>query len=140
MTRVKIEKPGKPHFTCDYTIHVGDLNYGNHLGNDKVLTIAQDARIKMFAKYGMSELYFGDASLIQGDAAIIYKSEGHLHDELEIFVTVEDVGRCNFDLIYEIKNKTTGNDLALVKTGMVCYDYTEKKVVACPEEWARQFI
>jgi acyl-CoA thioesterase FadM len=139
MARVKIDRPKQFHFSTEHSIHVGELNYGNHLGNDKVLTIVQDARIKFFGSFGMSELHFWGVSLIQGDAAIVYRSEGYLHDQLKIEIAVSEMGSSSFDLVYEIHNMTTNKPLARVKTGMVCYDYDEKRVVKCPEEWKELF-
>jgi acyl-CoA thioesterase FadM len=68
------------------------------------------------------------------DAAVIYKSEGHLNDELIIEVGLEDLGRSGFDLYYKITNLTKSKELAFIKTGILCFDYTSKKVCSISDK------
>jgi acyl-CoA thioesterase FadM len=140
MARVKLVFPETVHFNTQYTVHVGDLNYGNHLGNDKILTIVHQARLEMLKHFDCSELDLFGVSLIQGDAAIVYQSEGFLHDTILIEMNVGGFTSSGFELWYRLFNKTTSKPLALVKTGMVCFDYDARKVVRCPEKWSSKFI
>ena len=66
------------------------------------------------------------------DSAIIYQSEGFLNNQLEIKIGVCDVSRVGFDLVYQFYNRTTEKNLALIKTGMVCFNYNTSKVEALP--------
>jgi acyl-CoA thioester hydrolase len=132
--RVKIKEPEHYIFTTIYTIVVSDLNYGNHLSNDKLLTITHEARMRFLQSKGWTEMDMAGVSLIQGDAAILYESEGFYGDEIQVSIGIDDPSRVSFDLIYKLHNLSTQKPLGLVKTGMVCYDYKNKKVVALPEE------
>lgn len=132
--RAKIEEPENYLFSTIYRIAVSDLNYGNHLSNDKLLTIAHEARMRFLKSHGWSEMDMAGVSLIQGDAVVVYHSEGFYGDDLEVQIGMNDLQRVSFDLIYKIYNKTTDKPLALVKTGMVCYDYDNKKVLSLPDE------
>jgi acyl-CoA thioester hydrolase len=132
--RVKIEEPKDYIFRTTYKIVVSDLNYGNHLSNEKLLTIAHEARMQFLHTKGWTEMDLAGVSLIQGDAAVIYQSEGFYGDELEVSLGIDEMSRVSFDLVYKIHNITTNKALALVKTGMVCYDYDSKKVMTLPEE------
>lgn len=131
--RIKIEEPSEFIFKTIYSIAVTDLNYGNHLSNEKLLSIAHEARMRFLASKGWSEMNMDGVSLIQGDAAIVYFSEGFYADEVEVQIAIRDVGRVNFDMIYKMQNLTQNKSLATVKTGMVCYDYDEKKVKSVPQ-------
>ena len=73
------------------------------------------------------------------DVAIEFKKEIHYGDEVCISIAVMDFNRVGFDLVYKLeKNSDQANTLlALAKTGMVCYDYSLKKVTHLPEP-ARQ--
>ncbi len=44
MSRLEIQLPEKFHFQTEIAVRVSDLNYGNHVGNDSVLTLMQEAR------------------------------------------------------------------------------------------------
>ncbi|MFT7591854.1 MAG: acyl-CoA thioester hydrolase, partial [bacterium] len=89
MPRVKINEPSIYVFSTRIQVRVSDLNYGNHLGNERVLAFAQEARLHFFAQYGMSELDFWGTSLIQGDAALTYANEGFLHDMIQVEIGVD---------------------------------------------------
>ncbi len=133
MPRVKIKPPEKWLFTCSIQVRVTDLNYGNHLANDKLLAYAHEARIQFLQSKGVSELDFFGTSMIQGDAALMYQSEGFLGDHIQIEVGVDDLSNSSFDLIYQMNNLTTNKPLALVKTRIVCFNYEERKVTPVPE-------
>jgi acyl-CoA thioester hydrolase len=138
VARTKINEPESYIYSAGYTIRISDLNYGNHLSNDKVLAIAQEVRMMWLTGMQKSELDFFGVSLIQGDAAIIYLSEGFYADEIDIELGVMDVSSSSFDLVYKMYNVSTNKDLALVKTRMVCYDYNQRKVQPLPEDFKRK--
>ena len=46
MARVEIELPEQFPFATEIPIRISDINYGNHLGNDAVLSLAQEARVR----------------------------------------------------------------------------------------------
>lgn len=133
MSRVSIEPADKELFECTLRVRVADLNYGNHLANDKILAFAQEARVLFLEAHQASELNFFGTSLIQGDAAIQYKSEGFLGNEIQIKIGVNDVGNSSFDFVYQMENLTTGKTLAVAKTRMVCFNYGTRKVQPVPE-------
>ena len=132
--RIKIQEPERYIFDTVYTIAVGDLNYGNHLSNDKLLSIAHECRMRFLVSRGWTEMDMAGVSLIQGDAAVVYHSEGFYGDEIQVHIGIMDVARVIFDMVYKMVNRTKNKDLAVVKTGMVCYDYDQKKVVSLPDE------
>jgi len=135
MARIKIELPRKFIFKIEIAIRVTDLNYGGHLGNDSVLSICHEARLRFLKDLGYSELDVDGSGIIMSDAAIQYKGEGFHGDELIIEIGVADFtkNRCDFD--YRITNKETGKIIALVKTGIVFYDYKLRNIVAIPEKF-----
>ncbi|MFT5724991.1 MAG: acyl-CoA thioester hydrolase [Bacteroidia bacterium] len=133
MPRVKIIEPSKYIHKTHIKVRVTDLNYGNHLANESVLAYAHQARIAFLSEHGKSELDFWGTSLIQGDAAITYQSEGFLSNNISIELGLDDVSNSSFDFVYKMVNETTGKGLALVKTRMVCFNYDDRKVTPVPE-------
>lgn len=136
--RVKIEFPGKkPVFQVQIPVRISDINYGNHLGNDSVLSIIHEARMQAFASQGYTELNIDGHGVIMGDVMIAYKGEAFYGDVLGIDIYATDVEAKVFNLLYHIKVVRDGQqkDIAHAKTGMVCFDYATRKVVACSEKF-----
>lgn len=134
MARLQIELPQTFLFETEFNVRVTDLNYGNHVGNDTILSYMHEIRIRFYRHLGyQSELNFeGDIGQIIADAAIVYKSESFLGDSLVGKLTVDDVSKYGFDFLYLIVNKDTGKEVARGKTGVVCFDYAKRKVASIP--------
>jgi acyl-CoA thioesterase FadM len=135
MARIKIELPEKFIFKTEIVIRVTDLNYGAHLGNDSVLSICHEARLRFLKDLGYSELGVDGSGIIMSDAAIQYKGEGFHGDEMIIEIGVMDFTKKGCDFVYRLTNKETGKIIALVKTSIVFYDYNLKKIAATPEKF-----
>lgn len=136
MARIKIELPEQFHFSCEIPVRITDINYGGHAGNDAILSIIHEARMKFFNHFGYSEMQLGGAGIILSDVGIEFKSELFYGDVLVVYVTATEFGKVNFDVFYKLEKKShAGNILvALAKTGIVCYNYEKKKIVPIPEE------
>jgi acyl-CoA thioester hydrolase len=91
--------------------------------------------------FGFSELQFDTASLIMSDAGIEFKSEAFYGDVLTVAVAADEFSRVGFELFYKFTKQDGDKEVlvALAKTGMICFDYTARKVVAVPER-ARQLL
>ena len=135
MARVKIELPKKFIFKTEIPIRINDINYGGHLGNDAVLSIAHEARLRFLKQYNFTELNAGGAGIIMADAAIQYKTEGFYGDIILVEIAVTDITGVGCDFVYRCTKKRTGTLIAIVKTGIVFYDYNKKKVVSVPEKF-----
>jgi acyl-CoA thioesterase FadM len=136
MARIKVELP--EHFTFSTTIpvRITDLNYGNHVGNDTILSMIHEARVQFLQQLGYGELNLSGVGLIMSDVAIEFKSELFYGDAVIASVAAGDLSKISFDLYYKLEKKSgdTTQLVAVAKTGMVCYDYGKKKVAAIPEE------
>jgi acyl-CoA thioester hydrolase len=135
MARVKLNFPSqKPIFTAQIPLRISDMNYGNHLGNDIVLSIMHDARMQFLASLGYTELEVGGCGMIMADVMIAYKSEGYYGDVLTVELFTDEVGSRSFDFMYKITTMRGEKlvEIAQAKTGMVCYDYKAGKVCSIP--------
>ena len=56
-------------------------------------------------------------------------------DVLTIEVGVKDFTKTGCDIIYQLTNKQTAKVIAQVKTGIVFFDYNNRKIVPMPEEF-----
>jgi acyl-CoA thioester hydrolase len=142
MARIEIELPEKFIFQTEIAVRVSDLNYGNHVGNDSILTLMQEARTLFYRSMGFeSEVKLeGPVGQIVSDAAIVYKSESFLGDTLHIKIAVGDLTKYGFNLFYRITNKATGKEVALGKTGIVSFDYQKRKIALVPDLLRKKFM
>ncbi len=140
MNRVKIELPDHFSFSTSMIIRITDLNYGGHVGNDRFLAFLQEARQAFLLHHGYEELSIAGVGLIMADAAIEFKRELNYGEELIISVKADGFDKLGFDLLYKLE-VAKGNEKILAgkaKTGMLCYDYQQKKKVPVPEEVIRK--
>ena len=137
MPRIKIELPPKFIFSTEIPLRISDINYGGHLGNDAVLSIFQEARIRFLNQFGYSEISIEGSSIIMVDAAVQYKSQGFYGDVLIVELNVDDIQRSGCDFIYRATNKITGKEIARGKTGIVFFDYKNSKLVSVPEAFKK---
>jgi acyl-CoA thioester hydrolase len=135
MPRINIDLPETFSYSTPFAVRITDLNYGSHVGNDKVLSFLHEARVRFLNSFGYSELNMEGVGLIMADAALVFKSEIYYGDELLISVQTVEFSRAGFDLVYKIEKKMAGKLVvaAIAKTALVCYDYGKKKVAALPD-------
>lgn len=119
----------------DIPVRITDINYGNHVGNDALVSIVQEARVQMLQLAGYkNELEIEGVGLIMAGLAMEYKKEAFYGDILHISISVEDITMISFNLFFKL-NVERDNNMILVakaKTEMVCFDYTEKKIANIP--------
>jgi len=132
MARVKLKFPSeKSLFTATISVRISDINYGNHVGNDAILSIIHEARMQMLGSVGFTELDAAGNAMIMADVMIAFKGESFYGNVLQVDIYADEITAYSFDLLYRIT--TTRNnaiiDIAHAKTGMVCFDYKERKVV-----------
>ena len=139
MPRAKLDLPEKFHFSTEIPVRIGDVNYNNHLGNDAVLSLIHEARVRFWNQHGYTELNIEGVGTIMSDAVVIYKLEAFYGDILNIQVAVTDLQRVGFDFVYLITNKKSGKEVALAKTGIVFFDYKKRKVVEIPAKFRKLY-
>ena len=140
MARIKIELPEKFNFKTEIPIRVADINYGGHLGNDSLLSIIQEARVQFLNSIGSTELNFFGVAMIMSDVAVVYKSEGFYGELLKIEIAVAEISRVGFELLYKVSELKANREVAIAKTGMVSFDYKNRKVVSVPDEFKKLFL
>jgi len=135
MNRVKVDLPDQFLFKTDITVRITDLNYGGHVGNDSMLSLVHEARVRFFMSEGFkSELDIMGLGVIMADVAMQFKGEGFYGNIFEVYVTVGGLSSFGFDLYYKFIDQESRREILKVKTGMVLCDYKERKIAALPEE------
>lgn len=131
--RVQLSLPDTILYITELTIQVGDLNYGNHLANDAVLRITHEVRMRWLATGGFSELDVGGVGLIMADAMVQYLTQGFYGDRLICQVAIGECSRCGFELYTQLMRQADQSVIAIVKVGMVCFDYSTQKIAPIPQ-------
>jgi len=138
MPRIKIAIPDKFIYNTDIPIRITDINYGGHLGNDSLLSIIHEARLRFLNHHNYSESNVEGVGIIMIDSAIQYKSEGFYGDELLIEIAVNDFSGIGCDFVYRLKNKKSNKEIAVAKTGIVFFDYEKRKTAQVPSEFKKK--
>ena len=133
MPRVRLDLPDRFLFSTDVALRVSDINYGGHLGNDAVLALAQEARVRFLRSHGWSEKDVAGVGIIMTDAVVVYRSEAFHGDILTIDVAVEDLQQLGCDFLFRMVNKDSGREVARVKTGIAFFDYTRHRPAPVPD-------
>jgi len=147
MPKTRIQLPEKFSFTTMIPVRITDLNYGGHVGNDSVLALIHEARVRFLRNFGYGELDMAGVGLIMADAAIEFRNELFYGEALRASVAANEFSRIGFDLYYRLEKAAGGSHIegqapgeekwipvAFARTGMVCYDYTLKKIASVPKE------
>ncbi|MFD2229317.1 acyl-CoA thioesterase [Alkalimarinus sediminis] len=170
MSRVKISFPEITHFSTELDVRIGDINQGNHLGHDRMITMIHEARIQFFRSLGYEELDIDGVGTLVADLAISYQNEAFYGDRLRFDISVQDISRKSCQFIYRVvkfsdsstlngdsvntktektKGEAVSGDMcgnhvkrdeliALAKTGVVFFDYAQRKSVAVPTGFIAQ--
>jgi acyl-CoA thioesterase FadM len=135
MARIKIDLPDTFQYSTPFEVRITDLNYGDHVGNDKVLSFLHEARVRYLQSLGYTEMNLEGIGMIMADAALVFKTEIFYGDSLLISLQPVECSRAGFELVYKIEKilDTKKEIAAVAKTAMICYDYRLKKITSLPE-------
>lgn len=133
MPKTKIDPNFDVRFSCSLQVRVADLNYGNHLSNDRVLSYFHEGRVLWLRQHNLSEQDVGGCGLIMTGAHIEYLKQAHLHQLLTLTLGVREVGKARFTLAYKLTDDQASYAIALGETYMGCFNYALQKPVRAPQ-------
>lgn len=129
----------RKEFIAPYTVTIGDINYGRHLGNERPLLIFQQARIVYLESLGLSEGDIGQGrGLVVVEAGCRYLKEVLLHDRLAVTVRPGEVGGKKFTLIYSARRKSDGSEVFNGFTAHLVLDRQTRRVAELPDEFLQR--
>jgi acyl-CoA thioesterase FadM len=139
MARVKLVLPEKFIYSTNIDVRITDINYGGHLGNDSVLSLIHEARVRFLAANNFTEKDIDCVGIIMTDTIIVYSAEGFYADKIRIDVAIDDITNTGFDIFYRLVNDVNEKEIAKAKTGIVFYNYQLKKVARTPKTFKDKF-
>ena len=139
MARIKLSFPEKILGRVSIPVRITDVNYGNHVGNDSIVSIIHEARVAWLATHQMSEMNIGGSSIIMNELVVNYLQESFYGDVLEVSIAIGEVSISGFELYYKLdctrENKSSA--IAIARTGIRCFDYQLRKVCQVPDAFLK---
>jgi len=130
--RIRLEFPETVLFTFPIRARVTDMNYAQHVGNDRFLVFAQEARSAWFAHLGYQDSDIEGCNAILADAAVQFMAEAFAGDELKVEIGLGGWHKYGLDILYRV---VRGSEVvALMKTATLLRDNQSQKLVAPPEK------
>lgn len=139
MARLNIELPARWHFETELEVRISDINFGGHLGHDRVVSLMHEARARMFASAGFAELDIGGAGIILQDLGVVYIAEAFFGDRLRVAIAARDFWERGCELVYQLMRTQDNIEVARGRTGLVFFDYKARQAIAAPEPFVRAF-
>lgn len=132
MSRIQFDLPGHFVFSTQIQIYISHVNQGGHLDNAQLLTLVSEARVRFFKSLGYTELDVDGVGIVVADAAVQYKSEA-FHGEVLVFeMAPDDFNKYGCDLVWRATDKASGREVARGKTGIIFFDYQQRKAAPVP--------
>jgi len=139
MSRIEIAFPDRSVFQTDIPVRITDLNYAGHVGHDRVLSMTHEARARLLALHGWTELDIEGVGIAVADVAAVYRAESRYGMVISVQVAVAELRTRACDMYYRLIDQKTGSPIADVKTGLVFFDYRTKRVSRMPELFRQAF-
>jgi 4-hydroxybenzoyl-CoA thioesterase len=135
MARVDIKLPDSLPFTTEVQLYLLHMNYGGHLDNALLLTVVTEARMRYFRALGFKESDVEGLGIVIADAAVQYRSEAFQGEVMQVAMAAAEFNRYGCDLVWRMAERDTGREVARGKTGIVFFDYRQRKVAPLPAEF-----
>ena len=139
MARIKLDLPESFSFSTRMPIRITDLNYGNHLGNNQILGMIHEARVRFLNTFNCTEKDVFGVGLVVSDSVIVYKNQGFYNNILIFESAITDVHKRGCDFFFRITDESSGREIARAKTGILFFDYEKQKLASTPEKFKEMF-
>lgn len=135
MPRMPLAAQPDYEFTHSLTVRATDVNHAGHLGNEALLGLVHEARAHFLKQLGFDPMVGAahKVGLIIADLVVNFKTEAFAYDLLQVDCQIDEIQEKSFRLFHRVRRGE--QVIALVETGMVAYDYTNKKAVPIPDEF-----
>lgn len=136
MSRINLQFPAPAIYSHPVRLRIGDINYGQHLGHDTLVSLLHDARCGWLATHDLTELTVDGKSLgwVVADLTVNYRAEAFYADELLIELSIGAIGTKNAEIFQRVV-RSDGIEIAIAKVTVVFFDYVARKAAAVPENF-----
>lgn len=134
MFNVKLPSLDNSIFTTMLEVRIYDINYGNHLGHDSLISLLHEARMRFLKSVGFAEINTNGIGILITNLVVNYLSEAFYGDKLIINIGIGDISKTTMELIYQAIHQETKKEIGRALTSMTFYDYHKAKVAKIPQE------
>jgi len=138
MSRIKLQFPEKIAFETCLSVRISDINYGNHLGHDSLISLAHEARIRFLRSFNYIETDIEGVGFVVSDLAVQYKNEAFYGDRICIQIAIEKRNKRSCTLYYHLKNED--KTIAIMQTGITFYNFSERVSVSIPKAFIERVL
>lgn len=138
MKDIKIILPDKMIFKLNLPVRIYDINYGNHLGHDSLISLLHETRVAFLKQHHLGEITSEQHGLIMASLYVEYKKQAFYGDHLEILLGVSNVKKSSFQFIYVVNNDKV--EIARACTKMVFFDYRTQKIKKITDDFLQALI
>lgn len=139
MKKERIDFPEKVLWTGTRIITPSDINYANHMGNERILIWADEIRAAVLKSIGWDEKSFQEgAGVIVANHTIVYQSEGFLGDEIQIEAGIDHLTDYSFDIVIRTRKTDSDRNMIMLRTGVVCFNYQKREIQSVPEQFLQK--
>src|SRR3546814_18421304 len=125
MARLTLHFPEDQYcFSTQLTVRITDINAGNHLANDSMISMISEARARFLFAYGVAETRQDGAGIIVTDLVTTYNAEAHARDALLFEAGVLDFNTYGGYIIFRITLPPVDTLIPMAKSGFVFHDYS----------------
>ena len=138
MQNFKINSIIKNIFHTQLEVRVSDINYGNHLGHDSLVSLLHEARMRFIKSLGYAdELNIDGLRMLVTHLVVNYKSEAFCSDILSINIGIGEITKTSFQFIYQVNLQENKKEIATALTAMIFYDDIKSRVARISEQFLK---
>ncbi|MPN11347.1 hypothetical protein SDC9_158648 [bioreactor metagenome] len=89
---------------------------------------------------GHKELDVDGRGVIVSDAALQYLSEAFHGETVIVEIAPQDFNKYGCDLMWRMRERDSGREIARGKTGIVFFDYQARRIAPVPEVFRQRFV
>ena len=117
-----------------------DINYGGHLGNDILVSLAGSARADALHCLGLKEVNLGDGhtGIIMSDLVVNFRAEAFMFDEIVIDTHIGEFSDNGFRIFHRVARGEIV--IALIETGIKTFNYITREVAPVPEAFLKALV
>ncbi len=131
----KIPDVTKAAFSTILEVRIDDINYGNHLGHDSIVSLLHEARVRFLKEIGYTELNIEGLGILVTNLVVNYLNEAFYSDKITINIEIGDVTRTSLQLIYQAMIQEKNKEIAKALTTITFYNYQKSKVAKIPQQF-----
>jgi len=135
MLNYKIPPLDSSLFSTTLDVRIYDINYGNHLGHDSLISLLHEARIRLLKNFDYTEANIQGFGVLVTNLIVNYLQQAFYADKLIINIGAENISRTSLDLIYQVIHAETNKEIARALTTITFYDYKNAKITRIPAEF-----